>query len=252
MVVLWKREEDLVLPVLPVVAGSLAVLTDFMMDFYPAMAGEPGHIYSLMLLMADGRLSSGSKASFNEFDSLWGGGYFQMRLFTSAGMDAPSRVRFGVVNVANSKVVSIGLNPNGLGVNQSLPASVDHVRGAAWWMEPDLTPASPKLAQIDFALCSTGTGGTCQTVTPNLDNKKRLRKTFAGGPGTRPFVLRLTGTQVASNDFSGWCNNGSLNQSEWCYRRVYYAVLYEDTARDDVDGPCAADGFGDTGTVGCP
>lgn len=93
---------------------------------------------------------------------------------------------------------------------------------------------------------------TCETITANLDHKKRFTKQWPGGPSADPYFVELDGVNVPENAASGWCDNGSAYSTDWCTRDVYWAIYWEGTDRADTNGPCSMDGIGDTADPGCP
>jgi len=72
----------------PVVAGAAANLKHHLLATQgAAFANDVGNLYSQMLLMGDGQLTDGGKASASTpYDDRWGAGRLRMRMWTEAGM----------------------------------------------------------------------------------------------------------------------------------------------------------------------
>ena len=81
---------------------------------------------------------------------------------------------------------------------------------------------------IDLALVRADTGTPLRESNSITDNKERV---FYEDPGGLPLRVEISGTSVTS-DFSG-CGFNS--------QRVYYAFFYEDSDRDDFEGPYASE-----------
>jgi hypothetical protein len=209
----------------PLLAGAAADYKDFLIDtFGTSMANTVGYIYSQMLLMGDGELEGGGTATATTpMDDVWGAGRLRMRMFDSAGMDGPWRMRYGNWELDDDEVVTFPLNPDAGGTNQALSSDVEYFKSTLWWHEPNLgsteTPAT-----ITFQVTN---GTSTYTSLGQMPGTQRLWLGTALNGGT--WDVRITGTSVTSST-SGNYYSGQQK------RRVYSAMFWEDRDRDDSDG----------------
>lgn len=219
----------------PVITGAAADFKHHLINMYgTGTANQVGYMYAFMLLMGDGELEDGTKATARTaYDTVWGAGRARMRMFNAAGMDAPWRRRATAFNVADGNTYSFKLDPDGSGTNRTIPSDVEWLRVAAWWYEPNLAldaSGSPieDPAEIRLRICKDG-GSGCYVYETMDDNKARL---WLGNViGGDAWTIYLDGVNVpASTD-----TNDPLYGLQ--QRRVYLAFYWEDRDRDDADGP---------------
>lgn len=172
-----------------------------------------------MLLMGDRESESGA-ALTSGFDSLFGAGRLRMRIFNSAGMDSPWGWGTGTLSVG------VGMHTVLLNEGAALPTGVDRLRVVMWWPEPGLD--DPSTMGADITMYIQNICGTSIVVSDySYDTRKRV--TMETGAGGRCWALVFDGWIVPANPWEG---NSQT-------RTVYYAYYWEDTARDDADGPLA-------------
>jgi hypothetical protein len=229
----------------PLVAGAAGVFQ----RWYRANVGreidEPGLLYALMLLMGDGAAASApaDAAGFvvgtvdRGASPVTGAGTPRLRTLDGAGLDDPAGWGAGSVCVPHGGTVSLPVNPDPVtGANEPLPPQVDVVRVVTWLFD-DQHDQTGQLDDVDLWLEREDTAGRWVTATDlgrraedlGADNKRRV---VHRDVWPERYRLRLRGRAVAGWPFDG-CG--------WNEARVYYAWLYEDTARDDTPG-CLAPG----------
>ena len=112
-------------------------------------------------------------------------------------------------------------------VGSPVDPTVDVLRASAYWLEEDLDPASGTSALINFAYLKTDpTGGTIVSAVDNLDHKKRIKVARDGTAWTNERI-RIRADDVPARSWDPATPE----------REVYIVIFWEDTARDDADGP---------------
>jgi hypothetical protein len=203
----------------PTVAAAAANFVDFLLTEFPNTPVAPEKIFVNMLLNGD--RWDGSTVKTSGFDRIWGGGRLRMRTFDSAGLDAPACWYSGSTCVAHGAVVSITLNDG-----NPLPATANHVKAAIYWYD-SRHETGTQIDNIDLRLRQTSNQQTLRSSTSAHDEKEQiLYGSPAENPGGRALAIDIVGTTVTGT--SSGCSNA---------RKVFYAILWEDSARDDVDGP---------------
>lgn len=225
----------------PIVAGALVNLKH-MTVANPAtasFAAEPGYLYALALLMGDRTMgfdTGTGKQVFadptEQFSPTWGAGRLRMRMFNAQGMDKPSKLVLAALTVEDAEIPPpVFVRPTDTGnFNRSVPRYADTWRGVAWWHEPMLGRAEQ--AKMNFKLCRTDiptdtadptdtAGGPVVCVESGLeDQKKRL---MLEDPAGARLELRLRDITIPAQPLET--------------RKVYMASFFEDTRRDDTNGP---------------
>ena len=197
-----------------VTAGAIDFI-DFYKRTYSDFIDDPGILYTNLLLMGDRQNRDGEK-NVDEFDRLWGAGRFQMRKFDTAGMDAPWGWTTGWTCVDDGEEVRIQVNKG-----NALSASVDVFKAAVYWYDPNhesgesLDDINVWLRKLPFGTLESGLG---------VDNKKLVYSDQVGGEAIE---IEIEGDSISGSDPT--CGANSL--------KVYYAYFYEDSARNDTDGP---------------
>ncbi|MCP3919653.1 MAG: S8/S53 family peptidase [bacterium] len=213
----------------PVVAGTAACLKDHMLEiFSSSIANEVGFLYATMLMLADGQMEDGSFANtWDPMDEVYGAGRLRVRMFNSAGMDGPWRMRlFSRVIEDGELAADMLVNPNSSGVNQALSSDVERLRAACFWHEPNVENGSTWTADIRLSI----QGSNGYTYYSGTDDDPRQRIYLGNAVGGHSWTLRLMGNDVPIS----WDSNYRFLDDE---RKVYVAVYWEDTDRDDADGP---------------
>jgi len=204
----------------PTVSAAAIDIVDWYSTTYGNMIKDPGVLFSTLLLMGDGQgrtyvLSQG-------FDPLWGSGRLRTRIFTPSGMDSPYGWSINWLCIANGQVIS--LHPNN---GNKLSSDVDSFRAVAFWYD-SRHQTGQQIDNIDMKLWQEGTTRVELGNSHSLyDNKERIYLHSIGG---RTLTLEIIGTRVTSTEFSANCGSGNR-------MKVYFAYFFEDSDRDDIDGP---------------
>jgi hypothetical protein len=187
-------------------------------DHYTANFGplnNPGRVFVNMLLMGD-RTGQTSKHTFL-FDNLYGAGRLKARRFDAAGMDAPARWATGNVCVHRDEVISIPVNGG-----NPLASAVDTFEVVAWWYDRRHELGVP-IDNVDLEVAYLNLG--IELGSGHAGDEKR--RYFSSSVAGDTLEIRLIGDEINS-DLASCGLNGML---------VYWAYFFEDSARDDADGP---------------
>lgn len=200
----------------PAAAGAAIDFADHYFMTYSSVLDDPGLLHVAMLLMGDrtsqtGRLTSG-------FDNVRGAGKMRMRRWDNSGMDSPWGFGLGAVCVDNYTAVLIPINGSA-----PLPASVDVIKAVAYWYDRRHETGAV-IDNIDLQLRDDGSF-TLERSESDFDEKERVFYELNGDPG--PYFLRLSAPDVSSDEAG--CGADSM--------LVYYGYFYEDSARNDSNGP---------------
>jgi hypothetical protein len=199
----------------PTVTALALDFIDHYKHEYSNLIDNPGLLAANMLLMGDRLTQSGSKALYG-YDNLYGAGRLRARRYDSGGMDAPWRYSNGWVCIDNKESYVLTIN-NGA----ALSGDVDTFKAVLWWYD-SRHQSNGTVDDIDLRLQTTA--GVTLRSSLSLDNKERV---FYQGIGGTAIQLQIYGYNVTSSDTG--CGANSM--------KVYYAYFYEDSDRDDVDGP---------------
>jgi hypothetical protein len=187
---------------------------------------NPGLLHAILLTMADGQEQPGGTSPLSQADNLWGAGRLRARLWNSAGLDAPWSFKAASTCVGQNETVIIPIagTPN---------ADINSIKAAIYWYdvrhETGTTPDKLNLSMggVDGSLYRVSNAATTnyEFVT--------ARSGYGGTDniGAAQSEIRITGVQVTS-DVAGCGTNRML---------VHYAIVAEDSDRDDVDGPTLAE-----------
>ena len=212
----------------PVIAGSAAVLKDHLLSIFSStLINEVGYQYATMLLMGDGQLESGSIAGAQDgIDDIYGVGRLRLRMFNAAGMDAPWRFRLIGRTISDGELASdLYANPDAANVNQPLSNDVERMRTAIYWHEPNVEDATGQ-AEILFYICNEL--GNCYASPNEADQHQRIL--LGNVVGNHTWTMHLNGLSVPNSLDT---NYHYLSPE----RKVFMATYFEDTDRDDADGP---------------
>ncbi len=202
----------------PTVAGHAASFIDFYRATYSNFIDNPGSLYASMLLMGDRQGTAGKVISSP--DHRWGAGRTRMRMFNSAGMDAPWHYFNGWTCVANGEVVDFPVAEGAL-----LNRDVDVLKAAAYWYDTrhdgsDQSGNTGTVANVNMRLVDAVGGNTIVTDPDGFDNKARL---YAEGVGGKRVTLRITG-QTVTGHTDPVCGTDAI--------RVYFTHFAEDSDRN--------------------
>ena len=196
-----------------------ATAIDFI-DFFNAEVGDyivafPGFLYTNLMLMGD-RLDQYDNRMWHGFDNLYGAGRLRARMPNAAGLDHPEQWGWGMVCVDDNEVLEIPIkNGNTISTDALI------FKAVIWWYDyrHDTTG---ELDDIDLVLRTTSGQYLVQSAT--YDNKERVVDNRIGGKAVK---LQIIGDDVTADN--ALCGTNSM--------LVFYAFYFEDTDRDDGDGP---------------
>lgn len=203
----------------PIVTSFAAAFIDWYKDNISDFIDDPSALYTALLLMGDGAHELRSaRGSTSGFDSVYGAGRLKARLFDSASMDGPWAWSIASTCISQGEVHTVQIHGG-----QPLPADVDHFRAVLFYYDARHDdPQHSQLDDIDLELRTVD--GTLRVGDYSVDNKARV---VDPAPGGHALELRLVGSDVTSDLTE--CGPNAM--------RVYYAWMFEDEDRDDVDGP---------------
>lgn len=201
----------------PTVTGIALDLRDHYLARVGVLIEEPGILHTALLLLGDRQAQGGTLAS--GYDPEWGAGRVGVRRFDTEGLDWPYGYWFGMTCVGDGEEVSIDINGGA-----PLDADVDAFKAVAYWYDAR-HGTTGELDDIDLAVKQVGVGNLVSSISGS-DEKERVYTSSAGGKAVE---LNLTGYRVSAD--SAGCGANSM--------LVYWAYYYEDTDRDDVNGPSA-------------
>lgn len=199
----------------PTVTATALNFIDHYKHEYSDLIDNPGILAANLLLMGNRQTQTSSKALYG-YDNLYGAGALRARRYDSAGMDAPWRYSNGWVCISDKESYVIGIN-DGL----ALSSDVDTFKAVLWWYD-SRHESNGSVDDIDLRLQTTA--GTTLRSSVSVDNKERV---FYQGIGGNAIQLQIYGFSVTADDTG--CGTNSM--------KVYYAYYYEDSDRDDSDGP---------------
>lgn len=205
----------------PTVAATAA---DFL-DFYHNVGwggtdiDEPGRLFVNTLLFGDGATRNGGpNCSSNcyrttRFDHRTGAGRLRARKYTSAKMDAPWGYYNGSHCVDDGQTVVLPVNDGDPMYDE------DVLKAAIWWYNPN----RQYVPDVDLAVTNSSTDAVLLSSFDSSDNKERVIYDIDSGTGLN---LEIRGYDVGSDTV---CGTNSV--------RVHWAYFYEDSDRDDANGP---------------
>ena len=203
----------------PTAAGAAALFRQWYKAEQSDLIDDPGIMYAQLHLMTDGLVDLPTEAyDLIGFDGLYGGGRLRLRAFDPDGLDAPGGWAAGSVCVAHGTTANVDLN-----AGSALSAGVDYIKAVTWTYDHDHDD-SPGAGHDRFSLTLGYHNGSAwvEAVTDaSNDNKHRVFVDDA--VGGKPWRLRISGVAVNSD------NEGCGTDAN----RVYYAIVFEDNARDD-------------------
>jgi hypothetical protein len=204
----------------PAALGAAIDLADHYFMTHSSVLDDPGLLHVAMLLMGDRKAESGSPLTTG-FSNLYGAGRMRMRRFDDSGMDYPWGFALGSVCVDDGQTVIIPLNDG-----NTVPAPVDRIKAVAYWYDRRHEDGT-EIDDMDLELRQPGIG----LVVADTGDDDEKRRIFTDAVYTTPYELRIIGDDVTADD-AGCGTNSML---------VYYGYFYEDSARNDADGPTAAE-----------
>jgi hypothetical protein len=205
----------------PTIAGAAALFRDWYLAEKSSLIDDPGILYANLLLMGDGMMAFGSGLYDRiGYHSRYGAGIFRLRAFDGEGLDGPAQWMTGSVCVDDGEVVTVDLNQSA-----PLPSGVDYIKATTWTYDHDHDDVAGN-GHDEFGLrlrrLDSGTWSTAVT-DDSADNKHRVFYDGTDISSAEAWRLRIYGADVTSD------NEGCGTDSN----RVFYALLWEDNARDD-------------------
>lgn len=194
---------------------------------YSSAIEQPGILYSNLLLMGDGQKHNPDPADqYREhgFDSLWGAGRLKTRLWDSTGMDSQYGWLTGSRCIGNSETLYIERSAQPV-----IGSDVDTMKAVIWWYDRRHENGQA-IDDIDLSIerrNSNGSWSTRRVSSSGSDNKERVILHDFSGINAARHRLKLHGYDVTA-DAEG-CGSNKM--------KVYFAWYYEDSDRDDSDGP---------------
>lgn len=183
----------------------------------PNFIDNPGVLFANMLLMGD-RQGESVKLTKN-YDSVYGAGRLMMRMNTAAGMDYPASWKNNFVCVGNGERIKVPVK------GAVLESTVNIFKAVIYWYDRR-HGMGQWIDDIDLELFQVGSNTPLMTSASSYDNKERV---FYTSPGNKNLELGIVGYDVTAT--AEGCGVGK--------QRVYYAFYYEDSQRDDPEGPIA-------------
>jgi hypothetical protein len=209
----------------PTVTGAAVEFIDYYRNERSSAIDDPGRLTANMLLMGDRQAVDQYGNNFKAaagFSNLWGAGRMKLRKFDDAGMDWPWA--YGEMTTC----IDQGENyyypsSNGMLISSNVNAFKAVLNYYDWRHEEGTS-----IDRVSLTLQRKNTDGTwsdLNTDAGSYEEKKRVfYSTFYNNTYYR---IRIQGQNVTWD--SGYCGTDSM--------RVHLAYFYEDSARDDADGP---------------
>jgi len=230
----------------PLIGGAALNVKDMLVShFGSGVANEVGNLYATMLLMGDDQKATETAGPFLYYpasstdpsaDPRFGFGRLATRSLDAAGLDAPARFQLERFVLADGQQQTVFANPSGWFPvsNLLVPAAVDRLEAVVWWYEPNLecppwAGGCTAPAEISVELCNgTGTCYDSDTMAPGP------RRVVVDNPGGQVWTLKVDGVSIPASTDVGY--HHGLQE-----RTMHVAMMWEDRARDDVDGPTCID-----------
>lgn len=202
----------------PTVTALAANAADFWRQNIDNLIDEPGIAFVNLLLMGDREAEGGTITT--RFDGLWGAGRLRARKWDNQGMDFPWAMEYGWTCVGDNEWVILPVNDG-----NSVPNDVDIIKSAIFWYD-ERHEIDGTLDDIDLRLEKVS-DLSLLGLSDSYDNKERV---YYSDPGGTAVQLALYGYNVSADDTLCGANS----------QRIYYGHFFEDSDRDDPDGPTAA------------
>lgn len=202
----------------PIMTGLAADYIEWYVEENSSYINNPGHLHSNLLLLGDREESNSPK----EYSNLFGAGRLKMRLFEQEGMDSPYEAgRFGTC-VDHGKSVTQPLN-NGYKIS----SLVEPIKAVGFFY--DRTHETGQWDDVDMYLERSTNNVNWSVVDSDIDSYDEKMRVFEDDVTSSSYYwrLRLKGYRVTSDNTG--CGANSI--------RVYYAWFFEDSARNDANGP---------------
>ncbi len=187
---------------------------------------DPGYLFVNLLLMGD-RLSQNGSYLTSGYDNWTGSGRLKFRMWNNRGMDSRWKFKdsYFCLDDGESRIVR---------VTSDSPNNTDMIKAVSFIFDPDHEyyghfdhDLQPKVELKLYA-----DGDLIEKDTAGSDNKRRVYADLTANKYNGAKIdLKWEGVNVPTDRESGGSNS----------IRVYYAYYYEDTARNDSNGPTLAE-----------
>lgn len=154
-----------------------------------------------------------------------------MRLLNAAGMDSPWKFDAASLVIDEGETALVDMRQVN-GVRTALSTDTDRVRASAFWFEPNLSGGTGNngVAIIDVSTCIDLSGVPDPCISwDNQPQRQRYRHEDAGG---LTWYFKVIGTDVSVSSRADYYPN-------YARRKVLLTWFFEDSDRDDADGPDA-------------
>nr|VFK61137.1 MAG: Subtilase family [Candidatus Kentron sp. TUN]VFK70091.1 MAG: Subtilase family [Candidatus Kentron sp. TUN] len=198
----------------PTVTATAINHINFYKEALGSLIDDPGVLFSNLLLMGDRQRDGSSSKMTSRFDNRYGAGALRARKLDTFGLDAPYGWSTGYTCIDDGEVHTITIN-NG----NAISSDVEAFKAVIWWYDARHGDDGT-LDDIDLFLKE---GSTTLLSSTSYDNKERVFYDVGG----KAVKLEIEGYDVMADDAG--CGTDSM--------RVYYTYLYEDSDRDDSNGP---------------
>ena len=213
-----------------VVSGAAAVHVDAYRRNIGRLVDDPGILFANLLLMGDRTLEAlGPFADSRQttgYNNLWGAGRLKMRMFNHEGMDAPAELVVGRVCVGHEEVVRIPINRAG-----PIPEDADVLKIVTFHYDRRREEGAFGNGLHIFARSEStnmsGVPNLWSEDTNGIENKHRI---FVDNLSA--FAEDYLHLGIYGFDVSGTHPTCGVNRT-----MVYYSFFYEDSSRDDPEGP---------------
>ena len=205
----------------PTVSAAALDFREFYETAYSTWIRDPGAMTVSMLLMGDRAQSYNTTKLTYSFDGVLGSGRMKMRLFNHSGMDSPWG--YGRYNtcIDQGEVATFNVG--------TLNTSVDKLKVVAFVYDRRRDTQPGEWDEIGISVKGVDSNGISRVSRSQLIdyNEKGMIHVDLNNMPQLTFTVQLSGQHVTT-DVEG-CGNNSM--------KVYVAWYFEDTARDDADGP---------------
>ena len=196
----------------PTITGIAADYIDFYRETYSAAIDDPGLLQANLLLFGD-RYVQGN---------LYGFGRVKTRMWNSAGLDGPYQWGSLETCISDTEEYTYDLNSGNL-----IDSDVDAIKAVTWYYPRD-HESSSDYSDIDLYLQRSSDGSSWTTVSADTNSYEEKGRVVTTGITSQYYWrLKIVGFDVHAGDPS--CSGGAI--------RVYFSFFYEDSDRDDGDGP---------------
>jgi len=209
----------------PTATGAAVEFIDFYRNELSSAIDDPGRLTANMLLMGDRQAVDQDGNAFKAaagFSNLWGAGRMKMRKFDPAGMDYPYDY-YDMTTCIGNGINHYVPNANGMLIHPTVNAFKAVLFYYDWRHEQGTS-----IDRVSLTLQRKNTDGTWSNINSDAGSYEEKKRVFYSSFMSNTYYrLRIQGTNVTCDACA--CGTNSM--------RVHLAYFYEDSARDDADGP---------------